>query len=85
MLSANKASGNGRLASTWLPEFKLEALALLEKGRDYLHAHPAVAECPLCGSDEKIRGLADSIERRLKNLASLKAADTTKKKQQSVA
>lgn len=60
-----------------------EALALLEKGRDYLHAHPAVAECPLCGSDEKISGLADSIENRLKNLASLKAADTTKKRQQS--
>ena len=60
-----------------------EALAVLEKGRDYLHAHPAVAECPLCGSDEKISGLADSIEERLKKLASLKAADAAKKKQQS--
>jgi recombinational DNA repair ATPase RecF len=60
-----------------------EALAVLEKGRDYLHAHPAVAECPLCGSDEKIIGLADSIEERLKNLASLKAADAAKTKQQS--
>ena len=61
-----------------------EALAVLETGRDYLHAHPAAAECPLCGSDEKISGLAASIEERLKNLASLKAADAAKKKQQSV-
>jgi hypothetical protein len=44
-----------------------EALAVLEKGRDYLHAHPAVAECPLCGSDEKISGLADSIEETAQN------------------
>ncbi len=60
-----------------------EALAVLESGRDYLHAHPTVAECPLCGSDEKVSGLAGSIEERLKNLASLKAADAAKKKQQS--
>jgi DNA repair exonuclease SbcCD ATPase subunit len=60
-----------------------EALAVLETGRDYLHAHPAVAECPLCGSDEKISGLADSIEERLKTLASLRAADAAKKNQQS--
>jgi hypothetical protein len=60
-----------------------EALAVLEKGRDYLHAHPAATECPLCGSDEKISGLAASIEERLKNLASLIAADAAKKKQQS--
>ncbi len=60
-----------------------EALAVLETGRDYLHAHPAAAECPLCGSDEKISGLADSIEERLKTLASLQAADAAKKKQQS--
>jgi energy-coupling factor transporter ATP-binding protein EcfA2 len=60
-----------------------EALDLLETGRDYLHAHPGVAECPLCGSDEKISGLADSIGERLKALTSLKAADDAKKKQQS--
>ena len=60
-----------------------EALAVLETGREYLHAHPAVTECPLCGSAEKISGLADSIEERLKSLASLKAADAAKKKQQS--
>jgi energy-coupling factor transporter ATP-binding protein EcfA2 len=60
-----------------------EALDLLETGRNYLHAHPDVAECPLCGSDEKISGLADSIAERLKALTSLKAADAAKKKQQS--
>jgi hypothetical protein len=59
-----------------------EALAVLETGRDYLHAHPTTSKCPLCGSDEKINGLADSIGERLKKLASLKAADEAKKKQQ---
>ncbi len=44
-----------------------EALAVLETGRDYLHAHPAVAECPLCGSDEKISGLADFDWRTAQN------------------
>ena len=71
----------GAIASA--TEGAAEALAVLETGRDYLHAHPAVAECPLCGSDEKISGLANSIEERLKNLASLRAADAAKKKQQS--
>jgi energy-coupling factor transporter ATP-binding protein EcfA2 len=61
-----------------------EALAVLESGREYLHAHPDTTECPLCGSDEKIGGLAASIEEKLNTLASLKNADAAKKKQQAV-
>ncbi len=60
-----------------------EALAVLETGREYLHAHPDAAECPLCGSEENMAGLADSIGERLKNLASLKTADATKKTAQA--
>jgi hypothetical protein len=60
-----------------------EALDLLEAGRDYLHVHPDVAECPLCGSNERISGLADAIGERLQALTSLKAADAAKEKQQS--
>ena len=56
-----------------------ETLAVLDAGRDYLHAHPDAVECPLCGSNEKIGGLAESIGERLKSLAALKAADTNKK------
>jgi ABC-type molybdenum transport system ATPase subunit/photorepair protein PhrA len=59
-----------------------EALAVLEAGLDYLHAHPSAAECPLCGSDEKIAGLEESIVERLKNLAALRAADAAKKAQE---
>ena len=34
----------------------------IEKGRDYLHAHPAVAECPLCGSDDSSSdGIGDIV------------------------
>jgi len=81
-LAAAEKALTGAIASA--TDDASEALDLLETGRDYLHAHPAVAECPLCGSDEKILGLADSIGERLKTLTSLKAADTAKTDQKIV-
>lgn len=60
-----------------------EALTVLQAGQGYLHAHPDAAECPLCGSDDKISGLAASIEERLKSLASLQAADAAHKKRRN--
>jgi len=54
-----------------------DLLPVLEVGRTYLHAHADAEECPLCGSDENIEGLADSVESRLANFTALRAATVT--------
>ncbi|KQY29498.1 hypothetical protein ASD38_09165 [Caulobacter sp. Root487D2Y] len=78
--AANKALAEALALAT---EGAGEALAVLEAGSVYLHANPDAAECPLCSSAENISGLKASIGERLKNLASLKAADTAKKNSQA--
>ncbi|MCC6864409.1 MAG: AAA family ATPase [Rhodobacteraceae bacterium] len=51
-----------------------ETVKLLEAGKSYLHAHADAAVCPLCESDDKIAGLAESINARLGQLASVQEA-----------
>ena len=47
---------------------------ILQVGRDYLHAHADPEICPLCESDEKVAGLAASIDMRLMQLAAVQEA-----------
>lgn len=53
-----------------------ETVKLLEAGKSYLHAHADATVCPLCESDDKIAGLAKSINARLVQLASVQEAQT---------
>jgi hypothetical protein len=51
-----------------------DALEVLEAGSKYLHSHPGFSECPLCRSSENAVGLADTVDARLADLATLRAA-----------
>lgn len=60
-----------------------ETVKLLEAGKAYLHAHSDAAVCPLCESEDKIAGLAESINARLNQLASVQDAQANLNKCQS--
>lgn len=57
-----------------------DLLPVLEAGRSYLHAHADAEECPLCGSAEKVEGLAQTLDTRLGNFEALRNATTAQKK-----
>lgn len=61
-----------------------ETLPVLEAGRVYFHAHPQSTECPLCGSDENIAGLAGAIDAKLNALSALRAAHADKNAKKTV-
>ncbi|WP_316980117.1 AAA family ATPase [Shumkonia mesophila] len=48
-----------------------ELLDLMQAGAKFLHDHPATATCPLCDSPENIVGLAERLEEKLANFATL--------------
>lgn len=48
-----------------------ELVSVLEAAQGYLHSHPSVSFCPLCGSGEMVVGLADRVEDRLAGLRAL--------------
>ncbi len=60
-----------------------DLLPLLQSGRNYLHAHPATDECPLCQSKENIVGLAAKLDAKLEGLAVLTSANSEKGAKQS--
>lgn len=60
-----------------------ELLDIFNAGVQFLRDHPTTTACPLCGSTEKIVGLADRIQAKLQAFATLKAANevvTTRRK-----
>lgn len=57
-----------------------DLLPVLEAGRSYLHAHADAEECPLCGSAEKVEGLAQTLDTRLGNFEALRSATAAQKK-----
>lgn len=61
-----------------------ETVKLLEAGKSYLHAHAEATVCPLCESDDKIAGLAESINARLSQLASVQEAQSNLEKCRSI-
>jgi energy-coupling factor transporter ATP-binding protein EcfA2 len=58
-----------------------ERLGILTAGQAYLETHPDAGQCPLCESDEKIAGLAQTIKSTLAQLGVLTAANS--KRQQA--
>jgi len=56
-----------------------DVVAILESAQSYLHAHTGAAVCPLCESAEKIDGLGQRIETRLKSFNAFRVAQSVSK------
>lgn len=74
------AQANLAAAAAAATEGAGEALAILEAGKQYLHDHPEVEECPLCLSKENVATLAADIDARLASLGQLRAASNQQQK-----
>lgn len=67
-------------AAAVVTEGTADLLPVLEAGRSYLHAHADAEECPLCGSAEKVEGLAQTLDMRLGNFEVLRNATAAQRK-----